>query len=121
MTIWGIYPRFLDNRTFSIPYEHRDNNYQKVVIAHEMLHFIFYDYLSKKFPELKENEQVLWDLTEVFNVLVQNSPEWVEVFGSKTKPYSQHDELIEKLEQVWQEKDDLDSFISKSVEIIESV
>jgi hypothetical protein len=121
MTIWGIYPRFLDNRTFSVPYEHSGKDYQKVVIAHEMLHFIFYDYLSKKIPELNEKEQVLWNLTEIFNVLAQNSPEWLEVFESKTKPYPQHHKLIEKLEQVWQEKDDLDSFIVKSVEIIESV
>jgi len=102
-TIWGMYPRFLDNKTFQIPYEHKNKKYIPIVIAHEMLHFIFYDYLYKNFPKFKKQEYnlKLWNLSEAFNVIIQNSSDWIKVFKEETKSYPEHKKLISDLRKKW--------------------
>ncbi len=115
-TIWGMYPRFLSDKTFQFPPKHKKQNYIQVIIAHEMLHFIFYDYVYKKFPKLKSHKYdfALWNVSEAFNVVIQNSPKWIAVFNQKTVSYPEHKNLIRKLEKIWKETDgDIDKFLKK--------
>ena len=98
-TIWGMYPRFLEDKTFHIPFKHKKESYVNVVIAHEMLHFMFYDYFYKKYPKYKneDNNYFSWYVTEIFNELIQNSPKWLKVFKNKTMGYPEHKEIVKKL------------------------
>ncbi len=115
-TIWGMYPRFLDKKTFQFPYQNNKPNYIKVIIAHEMLHFIFYDYVYKKFPKLKrcEYNYDLWNVSEAFNVIIQNSHKWVKLFNQRTVSYPEHKDLIIKFKKVWREIDgDIDKFLKR--------
>ncbi len=115
-TIWGMYPRFLDDKTFQFPPEHKKQNYIQVIIAHEMLHFIFYDYVFKKFSKLKSHKYDfdLWNISEAFNVVIQNSPKWVKVFNQKTMSYPEHKDLIKKLKKIWKDTNgDIDKFLKK--------
>lgn len=100
-TIWGIYPRFLENKTFTFPYKHKLKNYSLVVIAHEMLHFIFYDYLFNNYPEYKNKkfEKEVWQMSEIFNVLVQNSKKWQEKFEQRVIIYSKLKPKIRKIKK----------------------
>ncbi len=118
LTIWGMYPRFLDDKTFQFPPKHKKSNYIQVVIAHEMLHFIFYDYVYKKFPRLKNHKHDfdLWNISEAFNVVIQNSPRWVKIFNQKTMSYPEHKNLIKKLEKIWKKSDsDIDKFLKQAL------
>jgi hypothetical protein len=54
-TIWGIYPRFINDKTFLFPYRHKYKNFASFVIMHEMLHFLFYDYAAKKHSGIFKN------------------------------------------------------------------
>ena len=98
-TIWGTYPRFLDEKTFTFPYKHKLKNYTLIVIAHEMLHFIFYDYLFKNYPEFKNKkfEKEVWQMSEIFDVLIQNSKKWQSKFKQKVIIYSKLKPKIEGL------------------------
>lgn len=89
-TIWGIYPRFIENKTFAFPYKHKLKNYPLIVVAHEMLHFIFYDYLFKNYPKYKHKkcEEEIWQMSEIFNALIQNSNRWQTKFKQKVIIYS---------------------------------
>jgi len=99
-TIWGMYPRFLDTKTFQIPYRHKRANYIPVIIAHEMLHFMFYDYFYKRFPKYLNQEKYSffnWHVSEIFNSIVQNSKGWTRFFGAKSMAYPEHKKIISKI------------------------
>jgi len=92
-TIWGMYPRFLNTKTFQIPYRHKKPMYIPVIVAHEMLHFMFYDYLYKRYPVFTDQEKYSffnWHVSEIFNTIIQNSKEWARFFGCKTMSYPEH-------------------------------
>jgi hypothetical protein len=100
-TIWSMFSKFLEDKTFQIPYKFRSRKYVNVVIAHEMIHFIFYEYfysLFKKYRREKYNFFV-WNISEIFNVIVQNSPQWLKIFGVPTMVYPEHEKIIKKIKK----------------------
>ena len=101
-TIWGIYPRFLGDKTFTFPYKHKLKNYPLVVIAHEMLHFMFYDYLFKNYPKYKNKqyEEKIWGMSEIFNPLIQNSGRWQRKLEQKVIIYSKLKPEIKKMQKI---------------------
>lgn len=98
-TIWTMFPRFLEDKTFQIPFRHKKEGYINVIIAHEMLHFIFYRYFYRRYPEYKKPQYnyFAWNVSEIINVLIQNSSPWIKVFKRKTLPYPEHASAIHKL------------------------
>lgn len=104
-TIWGMFPRFLSDKTFQVPMKYRRKQYIPVTIAHEMLHFRFYAYVEKHYPRYRDPERnfLLWHISEIFNILVINSPAWQKVFGIKNMPYPEHRKIIAKLREKYQE------------------
>jgi len=114
-TMWGMYPRDIKNEIFWFPFKQKIKNYALVVIAHEMLHFIFYDYLYKNYPKYKNHRYdfKIWNISEAFNIVIQNSPEWIKVFKEKCKAYPEHKKLIQKMKKIWREKQDIDYLLKK--------
>lgn len=100
-TIWGMYPRFLEDKTFQIPFKYPKPAYINVVIAHELLHFMFYDYCFAKYPQYKKEsyELLMWHASEIFNPLIQNSAKWQKIFGLPTMPYPEHEKAIKQLHE----------------------
>jgi len=98
-TIWGLFPRFLDDKTFQIPYWHKRPQYISVIIAHELLHFKFYDYFYKKYPQYnyQKYNYFVWNISEIFNSIIQNSPEWLKYFKLKSLNYPEHEKIISKI------------------------
>jgi len=108
-TIWGMFPRFLEDKTFQVPYRYRNKKYVNVIIAHEMLHFVFYNYFYKKYPEYKKDRYnfFVWHISEIFNVIIQNSSKWLKVFKVKTLSYPEHQKIINILRNKYYHKKDL--------------
>ena len=100
-TIWGMFPRFLEDKTFQIPIKYKSNKYINVIIAHELLHFMFYDYFCENYPRYKhpKNSICVWHISEIFNSLVQNSPIWLNVFKKETMSYPEHEKIISQLKK----------------------
>lgn len=84
LSIFDCNPRFLENKSFQVYFRHRQGTNH--VIAHEMLHFIFFDYLHTKEAEFNQklDEHTVWLLSEWFNDLVLELPEFAK-FGQKIK------------------------------------
>ena len=109
-TIWGMFPRFLEDKTFQVPYKYRNKKYVNVVIAHEMLHFAFFEYIQDKYPKYKADKYnfLIWNTSEIFNEIVQNSHKWLKVFEIKTMGYPMHEKIVKKLEKKFHKQENID-------------
>ena len=89
LSIFNCNPRFIETKEFQVSYKHPETtNY---VCVHEMLLFIFYDYLKKNFSKeyKKLDSKYIWKLSEIFNDVVLRLPEFVSITGQKTLHFTQ--------------------------------
>jgi len=113
LSIWNCNPRNLQTKTFQIFYKNK--SYQETII-HEMLHFVFYDYLFANYPKYKEKKyaEIIWDISEAFNIVIQNSADWKKALKTrKEKAYPAHKKLIRKMKQNWKTNQDIDCLLKK--------
>jgi len=114
ISIFNCNPRFLKDKTFQVYFKHKAGS--NFVTAHELLHFIFYDYAIRKHADLfrgKNTESgVFWDVAETFNSVILHLPEFVRILGVKKQIiYPEHKIYISRLNRLWKEKPEIDSFI----------
>ncbi len=109
-------PRFLETKEFQSFYGWERNIIGQVV--HEMLHFQFYNQLSfiKEAKTIDKEER--WQLSEIFNDIIQAEPDFVKVQGYTPKvPYPEHRDLVEKYKKIWARTQNVNEFIIKSINI----
>lgn len=112
LSIFNCNPRYLERKYFQVYYK-RSRNMRKEVIAHELTHFAFYDFCHK--IGIKDSN-VLWELSEIFNVFFLNLPSIRSVIG--TEEFLFYPKLKEKLEAIkliWAEQLTPDKFIETSL------
>ncbi|HUT22446.1 MAG TPA: hypothetical protein VMX18_03535 [Candidatus Bipolaricaulota bacterium] len=93
LSIWNCNPRDIKNKIFQAYYK-RVGIIETII--HEMLHFIFYDYVFARFPAFtgKKNENILWAVSEIINIHIMNSSKCKEKFNiGKQKPYPEHEKI----------------------------
>lgn len=115
-------PRFLENKTFQIYFQHPQG--VGYVTAHELLHFVFYDYTQDKFPEFFEdrdpNKGIYWDLAEIFNDVVLALDDFRTIHGQEDiSVYPKHEKYLEEFTKLWEKTEDIDGFIEEGFEILE--
>lgn len=95
-TIWSVFPKFLDDKTFCVPFHHRRDGYINVIIAHEMLHFAFYSHFYRWYPQYRSSKYnaFVWNVAELFNVVIQNSKRWTGVFHRQTMHDPRHEKML---------------------------
>jgi len=113
-------PRFLESKTFQFFYKKppADATY---TITHELLHFIFFDFIKKKFKkEIKYlSEDQLWDFSEIFNVVVLKSPRYHHIVNQKfVIPYPDHLHYIHQFEKTYKNSKNAEEFIKHGLSII---
>ena len=123
LSIIDCNPRFLNNKTVQVFYFHPEGSV--AVTAHELLHFIFYDYCSKKhskiFKNLDPNDGIFWDLAEIFNAIILSQPEFVKIHKIKKQSnYPAHKKHIPVLKRMWNKEKDLDKWIIKGLEYLKN-
>jgi len=100
LSIFDCNPRFVENGTFQVYYK-RDLPDKLEVCFHEVAHFIFFDYcdmhLAEKVAKLDKNSGAYWELSEIFNVILLNLPEFRELLGREEKLF--YPELQAKLDR----------------------
>lgn len=116
-TMWSMYPRFLDDKTFQIPAISKKKKTVYFIIAHEMLHFIFYEYFLNKYKKYKSHKYdfLAWHVSEIFNVIIMNRPGWQKILKNKDDGYPEHRKIIKKLSKKDYNLDDLINNIIKEV------
>ncbi len=118
-SIWHMFPRYIKHKIFFFPYRHRIPEFSNKVIAHELLHFIFFDYLEEKY-NLKEDSKIknkpndyIWKISEVFNNVIEDWRPYNKLFKEKPKPYPGTQKMFQEMKKQWQEKQDVDWLLSQ--------
>ncbi len=116
-TMWSMYPRFLDDKTFQIPARSRKRKIVNFIIAHEMLHFIFYEYFLNKYKKYKSHKYdfFVWHVSEIFNVVIMNKPDWQKILKNKDEGCPEHRRIIKKISKKDYKLDHLIENIIKEV------
>ncbi len=85
ISIFDCNPRFLQDKTFQIFYKHKTGPIY--ITVHELLHFIFYDYVNKKRKDLRKklSEDDFWRLSEIVNEILLNSPSFKKIINNQKK------------------------------------
>ena len=114
LSITNCNPRFLESKTFQVFYFHPEGSV--AVTAHELLHFIFYDYCLKKhtkmFKKLDPNNGIFWDLAEIFNAIILSNPEFIKIHKIKKQSnYPAHKKDIPILKRLWNKEKYIDKWI----------
>jgi hypothetical protein len=120
-SIYNMYPRHIDSKIFYFPAETNNPQFALKVIAHEMTHFIYFDYLKKKY-KLNEDSKIkgkkdeyVWLVSEIFNYTLERWAPYKKIFKneSKRKPYFGNENLCQKMHKDWQKKQDIDWLLDK--------
>lgn len=101
LSIWNCNPRDIRHKSFQVFY--RKKNPLETII-HEMLHFIFYDYLYKYYPSFSRPAYAkkVWELSEAFNNVVLNSSCWQKQLGIKKQgSYPELRRLVRVMRKEW--------------------
>ncbi len=114
-SVFNMYPRNIKEKTFYFSALQKNSHFGLATIAHEMLHFMFYDYLKKKYninvgdKFNGKSERYLWDISETFNLVIETWKPYQRIFIMSGKPYdSAHKKMFHKMKKIWKEKNDID-------------
>ncbi len=115
-------PRFLDSKTFQFFYKKlmADAIY---TITHELLHFIFFDFVEKKLKREKKHlsKDQLWDLSEIFNVIMLGSPQYCHIINQKfVVPYPDHRYYLPQFQKTYKDSRNIEEFIKRGIAIIKA-
>lgn len=119
-SIFDFCPRFLEDGGFQV-FIYDTRNLQLFTIFHEMLHFIFYDFVQEKFPEtlgrMDTEEGKLWDIAEIFNAVIQDTDDFVRLHGKiEDMGYPDHKKLISKGRSIWKSDPDVYRWVVEMME-----
>ncbi len=118
-TVWHSYLRDTSHKTFYFPYRHTMPKYANKVIAHEMLHFMFFDYIKNRYG-LNERSRIagkskdyIWELSEVFNNVIEEWNPYKKIFKFPTRLYKGTEVMFEKMKKQWEKNQDIDLLLDK--------
>lgn len=118
LSIFNCNPRYPDTKTFQIYYK-KDSLDMLEVALHESLHFLFFDYYGKNLLKkrgLNKNSGPLWELSEIFNVIILNLPEFRLIIEREEKLfYPDLKDKYKKILEFWDNKKSLDKFFENSL------
>lgn len=119
-SIFEMYPRNVKEKTFYFSGLKKDLNFNIATIAHEMLHFLFFDYIKTRY-NVKENTEFknknleyVWNVSEVFNLVIETWKPYQKIFKINGKPYYfMHTKMLPKMKKLWKEKEDADYLLDR--------
>jgi len=123
LSISQPYPRFLDTAIFQV--DAFDSNNSTIITAHEMGHFIFYEYVRSRYaPNLKKlNEGMLrrklynklkiplWELSEVHVVVLMREKRFMKLIPNECRPHTSQERYYKQCSKLWEKAEkDIDKF-----------
>lgn len=111
-TIWPLIARDPVKHRIAFPYNCPGEE-ACYVIAHELLHELFYIHLDRVFgKDIDLNSTVVWDISEIINVFIMQDRDWQKVFTFPAIPYPQHQNLFDQLLPVWDKDKNIDALVT---------
>lgn len=118
LSIFNCNPRYPETKTFQIYYK-KDLPHMLEVAFHESLHFAFFTFCDQleECKSLDKNRGPLWELSEIFNVIVLNLPQFQAILKQPEQLfYPDLKEKLEKVRVIWLKNEgDLKKFIKESL------
>lgn len=119
-SVFTMYPRNIKDKTFFFPgiVYSKGTPLTTAVIGHEVLHFMFFDYIKKKYrlntnSKIKgKEEKYLWKVSEVFNSVIESWNPYYKIFKFKTPPYTGKN-LYKRMRRQWIENPDINGLLDK--------
>jgi len=119
-SIYSMYPRDIKSKTFYFPYA--KIKWDPIqTIAHEMLHFIFFDFIKNKYG-IKENTEFkskdpkyVWQISETFNTVIENWKPYKDLFNEtkNVKPYPGCEKIYKKMRGQWNRNQNINQLLNK--------
>lgn len=116
-TIFFCYPRFLDSKNFLFPLNLKRVGVAENVVGHELLHFIFFDYIQQKYnlnekSKIKEKDShYVWRVSEAFNSVVEGWKPYQKTLNSNPNPYPETIKMYRKMKCVWEKTENIDAVL----------
>ena len=117
-SVFYAWPRYIKEGRFAFPISSKYIYQANIVIAHEMLHFIVYDYLEKKFSltpsERFDRDNKFWQFTENLNALIESGPMWQEFMNgheAAVKPECRR--LYDEMALIWNTNKEVDNLVKQ--------
>lgn len=119
-SIYLMFPRDIKWKTFYFPFTNTKCD-PITVIAHEMLHFIFFDYIKNKYNINEKDEfkgkkpEYIWQISETFNTVIENYKPYNHIIKAKgkPKPYPGTEKMYKQMKQQWNKKQDIEILLDK--------
>ncbi len=119
LSVFNCNPRFLHDKTFQIFYKNEKD--WKIIISHELLHFIFYNYLNVKSGK-KLSDAKKWILSEIFNAVILNQDIFKKLISpSKEFGYPEHKKFIKTLTKEWKKHKNIDRWLKIATKTINGI
>ena len=116
LSIFDCNPRYIENKSFQVYYK-RPYDLRKEVIVHELTHFAFYDFCHSIGID---DSKVLWELSEIFNVIFLNLPPIRNAIGAEELLfYPALKDKLERVKEIWDEHSNAEDFIKSSLKLIQ--
>jgi hypothetical protein len=117
LSIFNCNPRYVETKSFQIYYQ-KEPEEKLGIVFHEFLHFVFFDYcdgnLKDETAHLDKNKDKFWELSEVFNVIILNLPEFRQILEREEKLfYPNLTERLKKCAELWNQNISIKEFIKK--------
>jgi len=119
LSIFNINPRFLENKSFQFFYLKSKTEILNT-IAHEMLHFMFYDYLEKSITPINYPEETVWQLSELFNTLILSQDEFKKLGVGSNICYPELLKYLPEIKELWFGRKNLQDFMQRSFDFLSS-
>jgi len=124
LSIFDCNPRFVENQTFQVFYK-KDLLGKLEVVLHEIMHFAFFDYCDQFIKEtrgLDKNDGPLWKLSEIFNIIMLNEPQYQKILKRPEQLfYPDLKSDLEYIEIVWDKTEkNINIFIKESLKYLNS-
>jgi hypothetical protein len=118
-SVLPFYVRNLHKKRISVPYGKKNKKEPSFVLAHELLHVIFYSYLFQNFKKYKKIffSKKVWDFSEALNVVIQGQDEWMKIFSVRPNFYPEHEKLYFCLKSIWEHHNNIDKLIKIFLEM----
>ncbi len=119
VSIINCNPRFLETSSYQLFYKSKSCI---PITAHELMHFMFYSYITRNSSKAKKDEiessGAWWLISEIFNNVVLDLPEFRELLGGYfEEPHPGHQEYIEPAKKLYAKAGSIDDFINSLFEL----
>lgn len=116
VSIFRLFPRYIDEKIFFFPYSIKGFYPTPTqIIAHEMLHFLFYDFIEKKYPKKDLDSKYIWKISEAFNTVIETWEPYKKEMGivCNVLSYTECEDIFFKMKKQWLEKSDIEKVLKK--------